>query len=252
MTWNSGYGGAMSLGPARISAHAVVETEAVGDDVVVMEFAVVREGAVLGNGVVIHPHTFVGAGAVLHDNVEVFPGAVIGKIPKGAGATAREPVYERRITIGAGSSVGPHAVIFYDVDIGSQTLIGDGASIREQCTIGERCIISRYVTINYNSKVGHRTKIMDLTHITGNCTIGNDVFISTGVLSMNDNALGVGDQSPDQLRGPEIQDGARIGGGAILLPDIVVGFGATVGAGAVVSRSVPPGVTVMGVPARQR
>lgn len=241
----------MSLGPSRISPHAVVETEEIGAGVVVMEFAVVREGAVLGNGVVIHPHTFIGAGVTLHDNVEVFPGAVIGKVPKGAGATAREPVYERRLTIGTGTSIGPHAVIFYDVVIGNHTLIGDGASIREQCKVGDRCIISRYVTVNYNSTVGSGTKIMDLTHITGNCEIGRDVFISTGVVSMNDNSLGV-DRKNDKLIGPKIEDGAMIGGGAILLPDTVIGAGAIVGAGAVVTRSVPAGTRVLGMPATAR
>jgi carbonic anhydrase/acetyltransferase-like protein (isoleucine patch superfamily) len=117
-------------------------------------------------------------GVVLGDNVEVFPGAFIGREPKGAVRRARQPVFDRRVRIGANTSVGPHAVIYYDVEIGESTLIGDGASIREQCRIGERCIISRYVTINYNTTIGDRTKIMDLTHITGNCVIGADVFVS--------------------------------------------------------------------------
>jgi len=41
-----------------------------------------------------------------------------------------------------------------------------------------------------------------------------------------------------------------IGSGAVLIPDVEVGDGATVGAGAVVTRSVPDGATVVGVPAR--
>jgi serine acetyltransferase len=57
---------------------------------------------------------------------------------------------------------------------------------------------------------------------------------------------------PAIVRGPDIGDRAVIGAGAILLSNIVVGAGATVGAGAVVTRDVPPGETVLGMPARPR
>jgi UDP-perosamine 4-acetyltransferase len=50
----------------------------------------------------------------------------------------------------------------------------------------------------------------------------------------------------------EIGDGVLVGSGAVLLQGIRVGEGATIGAGAVVTRDVPPGETVVGVPARRR
>jgi len=229
---------------------AVVETAAIGENVEIGEFAIVRAGAVLGNGVVIHPHAVIAAGVILGDGVEVFPGAFLGREPKGAGATARQPSFERTLKIGAGCSIGPHAVIYYDVEIGEGTLIGDGASIREQCRIGSRCIVSRYVTINYNTSVGDRTKIMDGSHITGNCTLGADVFVSTLVGSTNDNTIGKQGYSAEHVVGPTIRDGAMVGAGAILLPAVVIGERAVVGAGSVVTRDVEPDAVVMGVPAR--
>jgi acetyltransferase-like isoleucine patch superfamily enzyme len=54
----------------------------------------------------------------------------------------------------------------------------------------------------------------------------------------------------EHMRGPTIRRGARIGGGAVLLPGIEVGEEAFVGAGAVVTKDVPAGATVAGVPAR--
>jgi len=159
-----------------ISPLAVVQTPLLGENVSVAEFALVRDGARLGDGVVIHPHAVVEAGVELGDGVEVFPGAYLGKEPKGAGALARAPRFELRLRIGAGCSIGPHAVVFYDVEIGAGTLLGDGASIREGCRVGARCIVGRYVTLNYATVVGDGTKIMDLTHVTGNCRIGNRHF----------------------------------------------------------------------------
>lgn len=233
-----------------ISRLAVVQTERIGPSSSVAEFAVIRAGAVLGSGVVVHPGVVVNDGVVIGDGVELFPGCVMGKEPKGAGALARQPAFERRVVIGAGCSIGPHAVIFYDVEIGEHTLIGDGASVREGCRVGSRCIVSRHVTINYATTIGDGTKIMDNTHVTGKCTIGRDVFISLQVGMANDRAAGQLGYREAEVRGPTIEDGAVIGAGAILLPGVRIGAGAMVAAGAVVNRDVAPGSTVAGSPAR--
>lgn len=229
---------------------AIVETEAIGFGTKVAEFAVVRANAQLGDNVVIHPHVVVESGVVIGDDVEIFPGAYIGKEPKGAGATARLPKFEREVVVGANCAIGPNAVIYYDVSVGENTLIGDGASVREQCRIGSECIISRYVTINYNATIGDRTKVMDLTHITGNCRIGNDVFVSVQVSTTNDNSMGIKGYSEEFVLGPTVEDEAMVGAKANLLPGVVIGKGAIVGAGAVVTKDVEAGTIVMGMPAR--
>jgi acetyltransferase-like isoleucine patch superfamily enzyme len=207
------------------------------------------EDVVIGDNVVIHPNVVIYEGVKIADGVEIFPGAFIGKEPKGAGAVARQPVFERQITIGKNSSIGPHAVIFYDVEIGENTLLGDGASIREQCRIGSYCILSRYVTVNYNTTIGNRTKIMDNTHITGNCTIGDDVFISLMVGTTNDNVVS-SKFDENRIFGPAIEDDVVIGVGASLLPGVRIGTGAIVAAGSVVTKNVTPKTVVAGVPAR--
>jgi acetyltransferase-like isoleucine patch superfamily enzyme len=190
------------------------------------------------------------SGAIIGDDVEIFPGAYIGKEPKGAGATARTIEFRKVIKIGRGTSIGPHAVIFYDVEIGENVLIGDGASIREQCRIGNRSLISRYVTVNYNTKIGDRVKIMDLTHITGNASVGNDVFISDLVSTANDNVMVGRNYEEEKIVGPQIEDGASIGLGVSLLPAVRIGKGALVGAGSVVTKDVEPNALVIGVPAK--
>lgn len=232
-----------------ISDKAVIETGAIGKNVTIMEFAVIRDGVVLGDNVVVHPHVVINSGVTIGDNVEIFPGAVIGKVPGGP-SIARAPRFNKSIVVGNNCHIGPHAVIFYDVEIGENTLIGDGASIREQCRIGKGCLISRYVTINYSTIVGDGTDIMDNSHITGKCTIGKHVFIAPSVTTGNDNSVGKAGYNENNIGGPSIEDNASIGIGAILLPGTRIGNNALVAAGSVVTKDVPPRAVVMGVPAK--
>lgn len=235
---------------SNISRHSIVQTAEIGENVEIQEFVVIRERVRIGNNVIIHPHVIIEPGVIIGDNVEIFSGTYIGKAPKGAGATSREIIFRPFVRIGDSCAIGPNAVIYYDVSIGNNTLVGDGASIREQCKVGSFCLLGRYVTVNYNSTIGNHVKIIDLTHITGNCTIGNNVFISLCVGTSNDNAIGKSGCHEDQIHGPIIEDGAVIGLGASLLPNVRIGENAVVGAGAVVSKDVPSNTVVMGVPAK--
>jgi acetyltransferase-like isoleucine patch superfamily enzyme len=235
-----------TIGPfAVIGARATL-----GEDCVVHPHALVGAGATVGAQCVLHPNAVVGDGVVIGRGVEIMHCAVLGREPGGAGATAREPTFERRLTVGDGCAIGAHATIYYDVEIGTQTLVGDAASIREGGRIGQRCIVSRCVTLNYDVTIGNDVKVMDNTHITGGSRIGDGAFVSTMVASANDNDPT--EPINRQLMGPQIEAGAVIGAGAILLPGVVIGAGATVAAGAVVTRDVPPGATVMGLPAEVR
>jgi acetyltransferase-like isoleucine patch superfamily enzyme len=204
----------------------------------------------IGNNVVIHAHVVIESGVTIEDGVEIFPGTYIGKRPKGAGATVRNIEYDEKVIIKENCSIGPNAVIYYDVSIGKNTLIGDGASIREKVSIGDFCIIGRGTTIHYNTVIGNRTKIMDLTHITGNCNIGDDVFISVCVATTNDNSIGKLGYDKDRVIGPKISNGACIGAGANILPGVSIGEGAIIAASSVVTKNVPPYMLVAGFPAR--
>ena len=66
-----------------ITQFAIVETDNIGKNVKVCEFAIIRTTAVIGNNVIIHPHVVINEGVYIGDGVEIFPGAMIGKEPIG-------------------------------------------------------------------------------------------------------------------------------------------------------------------------
>ncbi|HKB51476.1 MAG TPA: hypothetical protein VKC63_08605 [Solirubrobacterales bacterium] len=233
-----------------IHPNASVDSDSIGSRVTISEFAVVRPGAEIGDGVTIHPHVVIAENVRVGSGTEVLPGSFLGRAPRAAGAIARTPDFEAKLTVGPDCAVGANVVVYYDVEIGADNLIGDGASIRELSRIGEGNVIGRDVTLDREVTVGNRTRIMDKSHLTGGMRIGDDVFIAAMVVSTNDNSFGGDGYIEEVVKGPVVEDGAMIGGAASLLPGVVVGRSAIVGSGAVVTKDVANGVTVMGVPAR--
>ena len=232
-----------------IKSTAIVETDWIGDETLIEEYSIVRKNVKIGKNVHIYPHVIIENNVEIADNVRIYPGTYIGKVPDGAGAIVREPKFIEKITIGENCAVGPHAVIYYDVEIRNNTLIGDGASIRENCKIGSYCIIGRHVDVNYESTIGNHTKIMDFAVIERSI-IGKNVFISMHVSMANDNKFYLRKYDPTLCYGPKIMDDASIGENATLLPNISIGRGSVVAAGAVVTKDVPDYAVVMGVPAK--
>ena len=105
--------------------------------------------------------------------------------------------------------------------------------------------------------VGDHTEINDFTLIfaQGGVRIGSHVLVSSGCnITSLTHPLDPADRRTGRLvEAPvQIRDGAWLGAGAIILPGVTIGEDAVVGAGAgaLVSRDVPAGVTVVGVPAR--
>lgn len=183
---------------------------------------------------------------LISSDVTIFPGAIIGRPPKGTGSIHQRPTAHRHTIIGRGSVIGANAVIYQGVALGRNVLIGDGATIREDTTIDDDAIIGSNATLQNNVYVGFKSRVLDLSHITAHVRIGDNVFVSVGVLTMNDNSMAQG----GALNPPRVENNARIGGGAALLPGMIVGHGALVATGAVVTHPVGDNVRVQGVPAR--
>jgi acetyltransferase-like isoleucine patch superfamily enzyme len=198
----------------------------------------------------VHPTATVYEGTVLGDGVRVLENAVVGKQPSlGASSTAkRDPLPPT--TVGDGTVISTGAIVFAGSSIGAGCIVGDQSCIRERVTMADNCILGRGSLIENDTTVGAGTRIQAEAYITAYSTLEEDVFIAPCVVTTNDNFMGRTERRKSLMKGPTIRRGARVGGGAILLPGIEVGEEAFIGAGAVVTKDVPPRKLVVGSPAK--
>lgn len=165
--------------------------------------------------------------------------AIIGEVPG-------RKIESRTLTIGPHAVVRSSSVIYAGSRIGAHLETGHGVVIREENEIGDHLSIWNHSVIDYGCRIGNGVRIHTSCYVSQFTTIEDDVFLAPGVMVAND-------RHPickECMRGPTIRRGARIGINATLLPEIDVGEGALVGAGAVVTKDVPAGAVVVGNPAR--
>jgi acetyltransferase-like isoleucine patch superfamily enzyme len=201
-------------------------------------------------GAEIHPTATVYPGTVLGEGVKVLEGAVVGKQPtlSPRSTAKREPLPPAEL--GDGTIVSTGAIVFAGSQIGARVILGDQSCVRERVRVGDDVVLGRGSLIENDTTIGARTKIQAGAYITAYSTLEDDVFIAPCVVTTNDNFMGRTERRHDLIAGPTIRRGARIGGGAILCPAVEIGEEAFVGAGAVVTKDVPPRMLVVGNPAR--
>jgi len=198
----------------------------------------------------VHPSATVYPDTVLGEGVKVLENAVVGKQPtlSPRSTAKRDPLPPA--VLGAGTIVSTGAIVFAGTEIGARVIVGDQACIRERVTLGDDVVVGRGSLVENDTTIGARTKIQAEAYVTAYSTLEEDVFIAPCVVTTNDNFMGRTEKRLELMKGPTIRRGARIGGGAILCPGVEVGEEAFVGAGAVVTKDVPPRALVVGNPAR--
>jgi UDP-2-acetamido-3-amino-2,3-dideoxy-glucuronate N-acetyltransferase len=151
---------------------------------------------------------------------------------------------------------GQYCVIAPDVVLGREVSIYNFVNLYG-CEIGDGSKIGSFVEIQKGARIGRHCKISSHTFICEGVTLEDEVFIGHGVQFINDKyprattAGGALQTEADWRVEPTwVERGASIGTGATILGNVRIGERAIVGAGAIVTRDVPPGATVAGNPAR--
>ena len=134
--------------------------------------------------------------------------------------------------------------------IGKGTKIWNQAQVRNNAELGDNCIISKNVYIDEHVKIGNRVKIQNNVNVYHGVTVEDDVFLGPSMTFTNDmypRSFNANWKITETL----VKKGASIGANATIRCGITIGEYATVGAGSVVTKDVPPQALVVGNPARQ-
>jgi acetyltransferase-like isoleucine patch superfamily enzyme/dTDP-4-dehydrorhamnose 3,5-epimerase-like enzyme len=134
-------------------------------------------------------------------------------------------------------------------NIGNGTRVWAFAHILPKAVIGQDCNICDHVFIENDVVVGDRVTVKCGVQLWDGVRVENDVFIGPNATFTNDK-FPRSRAYQEKLPTTVVETGASIGANATILPGITIGMRAMVGAGAVVTRSVPPRAVVMGNPAR--
>ncbi|MDA1002026.1 MAG: bifunctional UDP-N-acetylglucosamine diphosphorylase/glucosamine-1-phosphate N-acetyltransferase GlmU [Chloroflexi bacterium] len=184
--------------------------------------------------------TYIDAGVQIAPDTTVFPGCHL--------------IGETRI--GSGCRIGPNAVL-RDMTIGDRCEIGgstlEGSTLAEGVTVGPYCHVRPGSTLEHDvhlgnyaevkaSRIGARTAVGHFSYI-GDADVGIGVNVGAGAITAN--------YDGETKHRTRIGDGAFIGSDSVLVAPVEIGAGARTAAGAVVTRDVPAGALVMGMPARE-
>jgi len=144
-----------------------------------------------------------------------------------------------------------------DVILGKNVVLNDFINLYG-CRIGDNTKIGTFVEVQKNATIGRNCKIQSHTFICEGVTIEDEAFVGHGVMFINDryprSASDTGELQTEadwEVVATVIKKGASIGSNATILCGVIVGEGAIIGAGSVVTKDIPPNTIAAGNPARE-
>ena len=143
------------------------------------------------------------------------------------------------------------AVIDDGVVIGDRTKIWHFCHIMTGCNIGEDCILGQNVVISPEVKLGNNVKVQNNVSIYTGVVCEDDVFLGPSMVFTNVNNPRSAVVRKNQFLRTNVGKGATIGANATVVCGHNIGELAFIGAGAVVTKDVPPYALVVGNPSRQ-
>jgi acetyltransferase-like isoleucine patch superfamily enzyme len=189
------------------------------------------------DGVVLHPGVNLGVGAIISEFV------VLGHPPSNAQPGDQE------LTIGRNARIRSHSVLYAGSLIGERLQTGHGVLVREATTIGDDVSIGSHTVVEHHVTIGNRVRIHSNAFIPEYSVLEDGSWVGPNAVLTNAR-YPLNPSAKAELAGPRVCIAAKIGANATLLPGVVIGRNALVGAGSVVTRDVPDDAIVVGNPAR--
>lgn len=135
--------------------------------------------------------------------------------------------------------------VIVDCKIGKNTIIWNFVNLYG-CEIGENCMIGAFVEIQSGVIIGDNSRISSHSFICSKVEIGKNVFVGHSVTFVNDLYP---PRKEEFWKGTQIEDNVSVGSNATILP-VKIGKNSIIGAGAVVTKDIPPNSIAVGNPAR--
>lgn len=234
----------------RIAKSATIsDNVTIGTNVEIGEDVIIQAGCVIGDNITIGKGTYIDHYVIIRDNVNLGNNSFVG-------AKAILGEYLADFTIERKNSV-------HILNIGDNAVIRSETIIYGDSTIGDYFQSGHRVTIRENSHIGHHVRIGTLSDIQGFCEIGDYVNMHSNVHIGHKSRIKdyvwifpyvvlTNDPNPpsEELLGVTIEEFAVVATGVVVLPGIVIGREALVGAGAIVTKDVLPERVVVGNPAK--
>jgi acetyltransferase-like isoleucine patch superfamily enzyme len=151
--------------------------------------------------------------------------------------------------IGDGAIIRSHTVIYAGNRIGRRFQSGNKANIRELNSIGDDVSIGTLSVVEHHVEIGDGVRIHTQAFVPEYSVLEAGAWIGPNVVLTN-SRYPLAPDAKQMLQGPRVCAGAMIGANATLLPGVVIGAHALIGAGSVVTRDVEPRTIGAGNPAR--
>jgi len=198
----------------------------------------------IGHGSIIYPNVVIG------DNTFIGPYSILGE-PTGSFYNENSVSVEKhdfkKTIIGPNSVIRSHSIIYEDVEIGDGFQSGHRITIREKSILGINCSVGTLSDIQGSVSIGKYVRLHSNAHIGQHSIIEDYAWIYPYVVLTNDPHPPV--YNP---KGVTIKKYAVISTSSVIMPGIVIGENALVGAHSVVTKNVDDEMLVMGNPAKVR
>ena len=196
-----------------------------------------RGSKMISKTAIIYPGVRLGKDCVIEDFV------IIGSPPRGYNTGELETI------IGDNAIIRSHTVIYAGNRIGNNFQTGNKANIRELNEIGDDVSIGTLSVIEHHVKIGHGVRVHTQVFIPEYCVLEDGCWIGPNVVLTNAK-YPRSKNVKELLRGVYVKKNAKIGANVTVLPGVIIGENALVGAGSVVTKDVNKDTVAAGNPAK--